>query len=143
MKRRRLLTSAAVVLTVTLFAADGERAAVRREMIEMDIAVRNFASAISIGDRKVLDEIFGRLTSWQTKDHPDYGQSFRQVLSKWETKNAIRFGRQIQTEAQALRGYASSRIKFSEADWTRMRDGLGKILANCAGCHNTIMKDKK
>jgi hypothetical protein len=139
----RLSIAVALISTVTIFAADGERASIRREMIEMDIAVRNFASAISIGDRKVLDEIFGRLTSWQMKDHPEFGQSFRQVLSKWEAKNAIRFGRQIQTEAKALRGYASSRAKFSDTEWSRMRDGLGKILTGCAGCHNTIMKDKK
>ncbi len=143
MMRRQLAYLAAVCCAAAAFAAGGEQTAVRREMIEMDIAVRNFASAISIGDPKVLDEIFGRLTGWQMKDHPEYGQSFRQVLGKWESKNAIRFGRQIQAEALSLRGYASSRAKFSDADWARMRDGLGKILAGCTGCHNTMMKEKK
>ncbi len=143
MKRIRLAAALAVTIVSVLAAADAQQVAVRREMIEMDIAVRNLASAISIGDRKVLDEILGRLTSWQMKDHPDYGKAFREVLGKWENKNVVRFGRQIQTEAQSLRGYISARGKLADADWARVNQALGKILSSCQSCHNTLQKDKK
>jgi cytochrome c556 len=143
MKRVQLAAALAVVLVSALVAADAQQIAVRREMIEMDIAVRNLTSAISIGDRKVLDEILGRLTSWQMKDHPDYGKAFREALGKWENKNVVRFGRQIQAEAQNLRGYISARGKLSDADWAKLSQGLGKILNSCQACHNTLQKDKK
>jgi hypothetical protein len=133
----------AVVFVSALIAADAQQIAVRREMIEMDIAVRNLTSAISIGDRKVLDDVLQRLTVWQMKDHPEYGKAFREVLGKWENKNVIKYGRQIQTEAQTLRGYLSSRGKLAEADWARASQALGKILAACQSCHNTLQKDKK
>jgi len=140
-----VLTLVSVVIAATgqLYAADAQQVAVRREMIEMDISVRNLTSAISIGDRKVLDDVLQRLATWQMKDHPTYGRAFREVLTKWESQNVIRYGRQIQTEAQNLRAYQSARGKFNEADWAKMSQGLGKILASCQSCHNTLQKDKK
>ncbi|AFM13830.1 hypothetical protein [Turneriella parva] len=133
----------AVVLVTALVAADAQQIAVRREMIEMDISVRNLASAIAIGDRKVLDDVLQRLAAWQMKDHPEYGKAFREVLGKWENKNVIKFGRQVQTEAQNLRGYLSARGKLADADWARVNVGLGKILTSCQACHNTLQKEKK
>lgn len=53
-------TLLAVLLCGTwLFAAPlsvTEKKAVRREMIEMDIAVRNLTTIIATGDRKMLDD---------------------------------------------------------------------------------------
>ncbi len=135
--------SAVSVASGRIYAAEGQQIAVRREMIEMDISVRNLTSAISIGDRKVLDDVLQRLGSWQMKDHPTYGRAFREALGKWESQNVVRYGRQIQAEAQNLRGYLSARGKLTETDWAKMSQGLGKMLAACQSCHITLQKDKK
>ncbi|HNJ67213.1 MAG TPA: hypothetical protein PKW28_15040, partial [Turneriella sp.] len=102
-------------------AADTRRKAIRREMIEMDIAVRNLTSTIAMADRKVLDDSLQRLVTWQIKDHPDLGAAFRQVLADWQSKNLSRYGTELQKEAQALRSFAAGRAgRLSDSDWAKI-----------------------
>lgn len=120
-----------------------QKKAARREMIELDVAVRNLTSIAATGDKKMLEDTLDRLIAWQMKDHPEHGKSFKEVLASWEKNGAIRFARSIHSEAHALRGFASGRGKFNGADWTRIDQGIIKILAACRGCHELAMKESK
>jgi len=111
-------------------------------MIEMDIAVRNLATIIATGDKKMLDDSLQRIVQWQMKDHPDLGKAFRSVLAKWEKSDAIKYGRQLQKEASRLRGYANAHGKFSADDWSHIQTSFTKILNSCRGCHEMSKKEK-
>jgi len=117
-----------------------EKKAVRREMIELDIAVRNMTSIIATGERKMLDDTLERLVTWQIKDHPEHGKVFREVLKKWESSGAIKFGHKVHTEANQLRGFVASHAKFGEAEWSRVQQSFQKILSACQGCHDMTYK---
>lgn len=134
----------AVACAGTLVAApltNGEKKAVRREMIEMDIATRNLTTIIATGDRKMLDDSLQRLVNWQAKDHPEVGKALRTVIARWEASGAGKYASQVQREAAAMRSYAGARGKFNSNDWQRMTQGLSKILLGCQGCHETTRKD--
>ena len=118
-----------------------EKKAVRREMIEMDIAVRNLTTIIATGDRKMLDDSLQRLVGWQMKDNPDLGKALRGVIARWDQSGAGRFATQVQREAQAMRSYVGGHGKFNPQDWNRMAQGLGKILNSCQGCHEMTRKE--
>lgn len=134
----------AAVLSIAALAADNRRKAIRREMIEMDIAVRNLTSTIAMADKKVLDDSLMRLASWQIKDHPDLGQAFRAVLSEWQGKGLVRYAAEIQKEAQSLRSFAATRpARLADADWARIGSGLNRILINCQNCHEAARKEPK
>ncbi len=125
-------------------AADAKRKAIRREMIEMDIAVRNLTSTIAMADRKVLDDSLHRLATWQIKDHPDLGAPFRQVLNDWQAKNLIRYATELQKEAHALRNFAASKTgRLADADWSKIGLGLNRILIHCQNCHEAARKEPK
>lgn len=117
-----------------------EKKAVRREMIELDIAVRNFASIIATADKKMLEDTLDRLVNWQIKDHPEHGKVFREVLTKWENSGVLKFGQKVHVEASAIKSYAQGRGKFSDADWARIDQGFLKILHACQGCHEMTYK---
>ncbi|MFO1472317.1 MAG: hypothetical protein U1F27_14935 [Turneriella sp.] len=125
----------AAPLTVT------EKKAVRREMIEMDIAVRNLTTIVATGDRKMLDDSLQRLVGWQMKDNPELGKTLRNVIARWDQSGAGKFATQVQREAQAMRAYAGGRGKFNTQDWSRTTQGLGKILTSCQGCHEMTRKE--
>ncbi|MBX3723408.1 MAG: hypothetical protein KF713_16305 [Turneriella sp.] len=134
------------LLSGALFAAGlsvAEKKAVRREMIEMDIAARNLTSIVATGDKKMLEDSLERLIVWQIKDHPEHGKNFRSALGRWENQGALKFGKQIQTEANAMRSYVQAHGKFSAGDWARIETGLTKILAACRGCHDITRKEDK
>ena len=127
-----------------LFAAPlsvTEKKAVRREMIEMDIAVRNLTTIVATGERKMLDDSLQRLVGWQMKDNPELGKTLRNVITRWDQSGAGKYATQVQREAQALRSYVGGRGKFSAQDWARMTQGLGKILSSCQGCHEMTRKE--
>lgn len=139
----KLLLLAIMLAGTCLLAAAltaNEKKAVRREMIEMDIAVRNLTTIIATGDRKMLDDSLQRLVGWQMKDHPELGKALRNTIAKWEQSGAGKYATQVQREAQAMRGYAG-RGKFNGQDWSRMTQGLSKILTSCQGCHEMTRKD--
>lgn len=135
-----ILASPALLFAASLGVA--EKKAVRREMIEMDIAVRNLTSIIATSEKKMVEDSLERLVVWQIKDHPEHGKNFRSVLGKWEAKGALKFGKQIQAEANAMRSYTQGRGKFAAADWARISTGLNKILGACQGCHDITRKDE-
>lgn len=138
------LAFAAGLLFVAALAADNRRKAIRREMIEMDIAVRNLTSTIAMADKKVLDDSLQRLVSWQIKDHPDLGQPFRAVLGEWQAKGLLRYASELQKEAQSLRSFAAGRpARLSDADWAKIGAGLKRILINCQNCHEAARKEPK
>ncbi|MBV6494531.1 MAG: hypothetical protein LDLANPLL_02564 [Turneriella sp.] len=118
-----------------------ERKAVLREMIEMDVAVRNLTSIIATSDKKMLDDTLQRLVRWQIKDHPEHGKPFRSVVGKWEKQGLIRYAYALQKQAEELRVYALKRGKFNANDWMRTKEGFIKILAACQGCHNETNKE--
>jgi cytochrome c553 len=136
-----LLTLLAPTLLFAVGLSVAEKKAVRREMIEMDIAVRNLTSIIATSEKKMLEDSLERLITWQIKDHPEHGKNFRSVLGRWEGKGALKYGKQIQTEANAMRSYTAGRSKFTTDDWTRINNGLTKILTACQGCHDLTRKD--
>lgn len=118
-----------------------EKKAVRREMIEMDIAVRNLTTIIATGDRKMLDDSLQRLVGWQMKDNPELGKTLRSMIARWDQSGAGKYATQVQREAQTLRAYVGARGKFTAQDWTRMTQGLNKILTSCQGCHEMTRKE--
>lgn len=112
-------------------------------MIELDVALRNLTSIAATGDKKMLEDTLERLVAWQIKDHPEHGKAFKEVLANWEKNGAIKFGRSIHGEANAMRNYAAGRSKFSAPDWARIEQGTLKILTACRGCHEMAMKESK
>ncbi|GAB4431420.1 MAG: hypothetical protein OHK0011_14250 [Turneriella sp.] len=138
------LAFAAGLFCVAALTADNRRKAIRREMIEMDIAVRNLTSTIAMADNKVLDDSLQRLVNWQIKDHPDLGQPFRAVLAEWQGKGLMRYAGELQKEAQNLRSFIAGRPeRLSDADWARIGSGLSRILINCQKCHEAARKEPK
>lgn len=131
----------AVVMAGTLSIA--EKKAVRREMIEMDIAVRNLTSIIATGDKKMISDSLDRLVQWQVKDHPEHGKTFASVLGRWEKQGVLKFGKQVQTEANTLRNFVAGQggTTLSEAGWAKVSAGFTKILAACQGCHTVTLKE--
>jgi hypothetical protein len=134
---------AACLLCVAALTADNRRKAIRREMIEMDIAVRNLASTIAMADRKVLDDSLARLASWQIKDHYELGEPFRAVLAEWQSKGLMRYALELQKEAQSLRRFAAGMPKQpTGVDWNKIGSGLTRILLNCQNCHEAYARSQ-
>lgn len=139
--RRTLLGFMLLPAAAVLGGADAKKKAIRREMIEMDIAVRNLTSIIALGESKQLDDSLARLVAWQMKDHPDLGSAFREVLAGWQSRGLARYGSELQKEAHALRSFAAQRRRLSDADWSRINTGFHKILMNCQNCHEAARKE--
>jgi hypothetical protein len=134
-------------LTTAIAAARGmsatERKAVRREMIEMDVAARNLASIIATRDRKMLDDTLQRLSAWQIKGHPEFDSTFRGMLEKWRLNGSLKFGDKLHEEAVSMRKYTEAHRKFGDADWQRILTGFNRILSSCQGCHDLNKKETK
>jgi len=128
-----------LIFAATLSALDvNEKKAVRREMIELDIAVRNLTSIIAQGDRKSLDDALSRLSSWQMSEHPDLGKFFRGVLAQWEIRGALKYAAALHKEAAGIRSLVGGKSRLSESDWYSISSGLNKILALCRNCHQML-----
>lgn len=139
--RRTFLGVLLLPVAALLAGADAKKKAIRREMIEMDIAVRNLTSVIALGDRKLLDDSLSRLVAWQMKDHPDLGSAFREVLAGWQSRGLARYGSELQKEAHTLRSFAGQKSRMNDADWGRINTGFNKILMNCQNCHEAARKE--
>lgn len=119
------------------YSAD-EKKAIRREMIEMDIAVRNIGSLISLGSKAPLAENFSSLQKWHTLEHPVHKVGIASVKKKWSATGVLKYKNQIQSTAGTLREYVLGMGKKPE--WEKVSKGFTNILANCRGCHQSLMK---
>jgi len=132
-----------LIFAATLSALDlNEKKAIRREMIELDIATRNLASIIAQGDRKSLDDSLSRLASWQINTHPELGKFFQNVLSQWETRGTLKYAVALHREAAGLRNFIGKKPRLSESDWNSVSAGLNKILSQCRNCHQLLAVTK-
>lgn len=139
-----LAAPAAVIMAAgTLTVA--EKKAVRREMIEMDIAVRNLTSIIATGAKNgMIADSLDRLVLWRVKDHPEHGKNFASALGRWEKQGVLKFGKLLQQEASSLRNYVNAQgTTLSDAGWARVSSGLTRILSACQGCHAVTLKENQ
>ncbi len=148
MKRRFIRRAVAIfcgitlLVTVSLLADENlKKKAIRREMVEMDVATRNIASILSLRAQSKLDDSLQRLASWQMKTHPELGKPFASVLTSWEKKGVLVFGQALQKEVAGLRRFAGQRKKLDEKDWDKVNQSFVKIIKNCQGCHQALKKD--
>ncbi|MCS6983543.1 MAG: hypothetical protein NZM25_00250 [Leptospiraceae bacterium] len=113
-----------------------EKVAVRREMIEKDIAIRNLASIIALGAEKELMYQLSQLSEYQMLSHPQLREPFERVLAQWKKKGVEKYFTSLQKTAQNLKALLASQDKSKL--WEKMAEGYQAILADCRFCHETL-----
>lgn len=127
-----ILASAAP--SVTIKYTTNEKKAIRREMIESDIAIRTLASLISVGQYKEIEQQFISLSRYQIANHPDLKGPFNLVVKKWQNAGIEKYA-QVQHK---VAGDARSLVKNKVAQtipWTKVQSAFNDILQSCRDCH--------
>ncbi|MCX7634004.1 MAG: hypothetical protein N2Z22_11800 [Turneriella sp.] len=140
----RVYCLSVLFLVSAAIAADLRRKAIRREMIEMDIAIRNLASTIAMAEHRLLDESLERLAVWQIQDHPELAAAFREVLADWRARGALQHAEKLQKEVVSLRSFVATRkSNFRAEDWQHLLEGYNRILLHCQACHSIFIDTRE
>ena len=113
-----------------------ESKAFRREMVELDVGIRNFASAISLADTSSVLTALLTLKESRVSLIPKYKKSMRSVYRKLKSKAYYRYLKTIQTDAHELYKIVSeSQKKGADPNWGMVHQKYQNILDNCRSCH--------
>lgn len=124
----------------TLGLSAEETKALRREMVEMDLAVRNLSSVLSMGYRITLRRNLQYLSKLQTLNNHKYQTTMKSVIKKLKAKNVYGDIEAIQNEANNLLQYLN-KYQNSNRHWDRVNSGYTRILDRCRACHEkTILE---
>lgn len=110
--------------------------ALRREMVEMDIAARNISSVISMGYRVTLTRNLRYLSRLQTLQNHKYKESMSTAVAKMKNQHVYVHFEKIQAEAENLLRYLRQNPKDH---WARVHDSYGRILDQCRYCHEKTL----
>ena len=113
-----------------------ESKAFRREMVELDVGIRNFASAISLADTSSVLTALLTLKKSRVSLIPKYKKSMRSVYKKLKSKKYYRYLKTIRTDAHELYKIVSeSQKKGTSPSWGVVHQKYQNILDNCRFCH--------
>lgn len=116
-----------------------EKKALKREMTEMDISIREFASAIALGHPKVASRRFRKLSSFQIAVSPYYKKVFPSLQKKLREKNI--YNRFNQLHHAAKDGY--NKTKSISQCGSKCSDlfhlHYKKVLFHCSSCHSKVI----
>lgn len=113
-----------------------EQTAIRREMIEKDIAIRNIASLIALGETKDLAKQFSILSEYQMVSHPQLKEVFQKVLTKWKKRGLDRYFESLQKKSKSLKEILQG--EKNSNFWSKLSEGYLAILSDCRGCHKEL-----
>lgn len=117
-----------------------ETQALHREMVEMDLAIRNLASGISMGYHRTLLNNFHYLAELRTLKNYRYKEDMRSAITKMKNRNVYFYIESIQAQAQELHDYAEANGPSASRDyWHKLQQGYGKILDQCRNCHEKTL----
>jgi len=117
----------------------GEKKAWHMQMVEMDIAIRNISSHISLGFAGSAAINFNGLTKYHVREFPDQRKAFDSGWGKFEKAKMAIHLREIRDEANEARKYLGSRLKKKRSvNWKKVEKSLNTILQNCRACHESV-----
>lgn len=121
---------------IDLRLSQKELIALRREMVEMDIAARNISSVISMGYRVTLTRNLRYLTKLQTLQNHRYKESMGSAIVKMKKQKVYIHFEKIQLEAENLLQY----LRHDPQDrWERVHSSYARILDQCRYCHEKTL----
>lgn len=113
-----------------------EKKALRREMIEYDITIRDMASHISMRYRNKTEANAAYIASSPTLQHAELGKDYKKVRAKFSSAGIMSYVTNLESEAQALYTYMKTVNKSGKSvDWPRVQSSYIKILNQCTMCH--------
>ena len=122
-----------------LTLTEQEFRALRREMVEMDLNLRNLVSAMSMNFALETAGKFEQLESFQITQMPNYKDAAISLINKIKINNLINYFSDIHKEAEKARKMAKKthRNKTS-ANWKIIHESFSRIIESCRGCHDQL-----
>ena len=109
-------------------------------MIELDIGIRNLASAISMGDRQYLLSILKRLRTSRVSLMPKYKIHLNKAHNILRTKGHFLYLKKIRTRAGKLHeSLAKTPEEFTRSQWDVVYKTFSEVLENCRLCHEKML----
>ena len=113
-----------------------EERALKYEIIELDIGIRNAASMISTGNTRQLINSLVTLRAFQTANSIRHRESFSALVKKLEAADLLPHFQAIHREAQELQAYLLNENKKGRAiDWSNVERSFNKVLTGCRNIH--------
>lgn len=116
-----------------------EKKALKREMVEMDISIREFASAMALNHPQVASRRFQKLSSFQIAISPYYKKIFPSLAKKLQDQNL--YNRFHQLHHEAKKAYNATK-KYQQCD-SECRNlfhlHYKKVLFHCSSCHSKVI----
>ncbi|MDH5720486.1 MAG: hypothetical protein OEZ13_07660 [Spirochaetia bacterium] len=120
-----------------------EKKAIKREMIDMDIDIRNLASMISMQNAFETRRIFFLGTSIKVLQMPKYQENMKRVIEKLRGRGLLQFLTSINLESAKMYNYLNDQLqKKRQIDWDKIQDSYMIILNNCRACHIKTLPDE-
>ena len=129
-----------VVAKENLFTYD-EKKAFRREMVELDVQIRNLSSAISLGYVHAMQAALIRLSTSRTSVIPRYKKAMRSVHAKLKKNLYYIYLENIRSEAKGLREIVDDNLrKNKKMHWGDVTKRHQTIIKNCRLCHSKMLE---
>lgn len=112
-----------------------ERKAIRREMIEADIAVRTIGSLLAMGQYKEIERQFMLLSRYQIGKHPELKGALDSAAGKWRSAGLEKHF----TTLQKIAADARNEVKGKSAGnfpWSKTENSYLSIVRECRACHD-------
>jgi len=120
------------------FLADlsrSEKAALRREMVEYDITIRELASNIAMRYKNTAQTNARYLASSPVIAHIEYGKDYKKVRALFAKNGLDSHFVKIETEAAALDKYFKTVSSNTDTDWNKVLKSYSAIVNECGACH--------
>ncbi|GEM_PF-2941553 len=115
-----------------------EKKALRREMTEMDIAIREMVSAATLNQPKVVFRRFSQLSSFTVASSPYYKNVFPSLSSKLKGKNLFVYFQKMHGDAAAAYASGKNIQSCNEACQNIFYMHYKKIITHCSECHRRV-----
>ncbi|MDH5716919.1 MAG: hypothetical protein OEZ22_04705 [Spirochaetia bacterium] len=137
-----LLSSDVSLAESNLLLSKEERLALKREMIEMDIDIRNLASMISMGNINEIRRIFYTSSSIRTFQINEHKDGIKRAIKKIRGRGLLSYLLNINNESLKMYNYINDNIKEKkEINWEVIKSSYNRMIENCRYCHLKTLPD--
>ncbi|RME91615.1 MAG: hypothetical protein D6767_04940 [Candidatus Hydrogenedentota bacterium] len=130
-----LATSWILANSIQLRLTEKEYIALRREMIEMDLAYRNLASAIAISFPNESKRLLESLSEYKITEHVHHKKAAKTLLRKLKRNNLKKYFENIHKIAKKAAEKAEKIAQNKLSNWQPVENALIKIASQCRQCH--------
>ncbi len=123
---------------IRLELGHAEKKALRREMTEMDIAIREMVSAAALNQPQVIFRRFSQLSSFTIASSPYYKNVFPSLSAKLKGKNLFVHFQKIHGDATTAYASGKNIQSCNETCRNLFYVHYKKIVTHCSECHARV-----